>query len=547
MDDERTKQALDDLADLYLTGISPDGQTVRKTSDPLDAPAPIRLKPKLSPGSAPVPGSDPSEAEGKSQQQQQLDAVTGAHRAANGRTEEAPFLRLTDDEESKESATAIIAPPEPQPMLGAQVEAVLLGNLPGVSGPWLQQYAQLLSDQNGPVALLHVAGERIELELVEPKNAVGKTRPVIEMGQSSDRRPAIVALLEALVRAGQSAVTSVLVHVEPALDGTEALRLFALDDWTLLCGADDASIISAYRMLKQRAETDVTVSDKRIGLMIMGSEQSVAQSAAARIRSASESFLNTPVRLMGWQKQMVPVHVRRLGTFEGVNQVWPKLCDWFATLERPQVEQIEPAATAEGDSSPVPHPEMKKSASTAPERRPQLPRRSRIMDIPAPAKPAERPKREPASIPAPAPVTEPSAIRDSGGPPSAIPSLSALITTLPGAIALEARCPQLPGVEIVLDQRGVMHLLHREADNLQSAITELLSARQWAVEHRQLLALTQRQLKLDADAEPMLHLFTGRCEQATALVARLGDQFKLHLLRQVAVGSQSTWFCAPLN
>ncbi len=541
MDDERTKQALDDLADLYLTGISPDGQTVRKPSDPLDAPPPIRLKPKLS---TPAPGSEPPADEEKSEQQQQLDAVTGAHRAANGRTEEAPFLRLTDDEESKESATAIKAPPEPQPMVGAQVEAVLLGNLPGVSGPWLQQYAQLLADQNGPVALLHVAGERIELELVEPKNAVGQTRPVIEMGKSGDRRPAIVAMLQALVRAGQHAVTVVLVHVEPALDGTEALRLFALDDWTLLCGADDASIVSTYRMLKQRAETDVTVSDKRIGLMIMGSEEAAAQSAAARIRSASESFLNTPVQLMGWQKQMVPVHVRRLGAFEGVNQIWPKLCDWFATLERPQVEHIEPAATAEGDSSPVPHREIPKPTPTTQARSSQPQRRSHVMDIPAPVASKPRPQREPASQPAPAVVADKSEIRN---PKSEIPSLAALITTLPGAVLLEARSPQLPGVEIALDQRGTMHLLHREGDDLQNAITELLAARQWAVEHRQLLALTQRQLKLDLDAAPVLHLFTSRSEQATALVARLGDQLKLHLLQQITVGNQSTWFCAPLN
>ena len=44
------------------------------------------------------------------------------------------------------------------------VEAVILGNLPGLSGPWLTQYAQLLAQQEGPVAILHVDDDLIDLE-----------------------------------------------------------------------------------------------------------------------------------------------------------------------------------------------------------------------------------------------------------------------------------------------------------------------------------------------------------------------------------------------
>ena len=66
------------------------------------------------------------------------------------------------------------------------------------------------------------------------------------------------------------------------------------------------------------------------------------------------------------------------------------------------------------------------------------------------------------------------------------------------------------------------------------------------LKHRQLLQLTERSRRFDADADPVLHLFTDRADLSVDLVARLGSLLKLHLLRDVAVGDQHTWFCVPL-
>lgn len=550
MDDDHTKQALDDLADLFLTGIESDGRStaprrVAPKANPLDGPAPIRLRPKLTVHhDEPAPGPTP--------EKEMLDAVTGGPEPQQD--SEAPYLRLADEDtpspqQSEGSDRPAVS--QNQPAM-AMVEAVLLGNLPGVSGPWLQQYAQIIANQDGPVAVLHVGAERVEVELIESKDTAGQLRPVIEMGREGDRRPALVALLDSLVRAGEHAVTTVMVHVEPTVDGTESLRLFAIDDWTLLCGGDDASVVAAYRMLKQRAETDVTVSDKRVGLMIMGADQAQGQAAAQRIRSTADSFLNTPVELVGWQKQMIPVHVRQLGTFENVTQLWPRLCDWFATLEAPPVEHVE-APAPQPEPAPAPVVEAPKAKP-----RPRVqPARPVVMDIPAPQR-RERPRPTPRREPEPAPEATPTPVAaaapqsdptpDTRHPTSeAAPTLASLIETLPGSVALEARCPKVPGAEIVLDQQGALHLLYKQAGDLERAITELLAARQWVEEHRRLLALTQRQLKLDEASATSLHLFTERAELATQLVARLGDQLKLHLIRQVAVGGTSTWVCAPLN
>ena len=81
----------------------------------------------------------------------------------------------------------------------------------------------------------------------------------------------------------------------------------------------------------------------------------------------------------------------------------------------------------------------------------------------------------------------------------------------------------------------------------REAIVELVAVRSWARQHRQLLQLTERSRRFDADADPVLHLFTDRADLSVDLVARLGSLLKLHLLRDVAVGDQHTWFCVPLS
>ncbi len=148
-------------------------------------------------------------------------------------------------------------------------------------------------------------------------------------------------------------------------------------------------------------------------------------------------------------------------------------------------------------------------------------------------------------------------------------TLSALMTrtggSLTGAITLEARCPDHPEVEFLLDAQGQLHLLATHADSdpttfgaqpasanrdpgaLRDTMIDLLEARRWARRHRDLIALTQRQLRMNLDVEPQLHLFTPHADIATGLIGRLGDALKLHLLAPVTVGQATGWFTTPLN
>ncbi|MFW6336553.1 MAG: hypothetical protein ACOC3G_05445 [Phycisphaeraceae bacterium] len=168
----------------------------------------------------------------------------------------------------------------------------------------------------------------------------------------------------------------------------------------------------------------------------------------------------------------------------------------------------------------------------------------------APTRNPPRHKQHPPHPP-PSPAASPPAATDA-------PTLADFLTghdgVLPDGIALDARCPDHPEAELLLDGEGVLHVLaryhrragDREAD-VDAAILTLMQIRRWADRHRALLQLTRRQLRFDPEAPPRLHLFTDRADLATPIAAELGDEVTLHLLQRIAIGEASTWFCTPLT
>lgn len=580
MDDTRTQQALDELADLFLSGQATQSKTQDSqpfkppAKDGLSGPAPIRLGPKLRPAPPSTTPSRPEQPTKRVEGNTPLRLHTEDEDAPIGKIGEVDAPTDLQDEESIEDEA---------PSYAVAVEAVLLGNLPGLSGPWLTQYAQLLAQQEGPVAILHVDDDLIDLELVEPTDRERNGRGVSLRMPPGGGEIDPVSVLEALLDSTDSAPGTILVHLDPQNDEQGLARALMIEDWTLMCGADDLAVVGGYRMLKTMVEDNPAVAHKRVGLMVMGSDPRISQEAARKFQSAAQSFLNTPVQLLGWQKQMVPVNLRHLGRFEDVGSAWPRLADWFdryAATEPQEIEepviQEEPIETPVYQptvvSEPAPTPEPESQPAPQPIRTPEpVVRESPPRFEPRPRPAAQTPKPEPVAPAPAAPVAEPAPTIKLAPPPVAPPParepqveveidepdlvelLMAGPGAVPGGIAMEARCPHQPKTQLMLDQAGGLHLLHRhdsEADGLgglQPAMVDLLQARKWVAEHLQLLQLTQRQLRFDADAEPILHLFTDRADWATALSIRLGEALKLHLLQAVEVGDQQAWFCTPLN
>ena len=247
------------------------------------------------------------------------------------------------------------------------VEAVFLGSLPGFGGPWLTQYAHYLAERRGPVLILHVDDDSIDLELASaPAGGLDSLDDLAGMGvtesrgpalrlagddgslQSPDspfhgpheadatrqearsttdqRRPAVVRTIDELVRRPAAPVRTILVHL---LDPTRARTVEqarALQRWTIVCGAFDAAVVGAYRLLKQlleargRGGTDESGQPSArprpaVGLMVMGSDESRSLATAKKLNTAAASYLAAPVELVGWRKQMTPVNVQMLGSF----------------------------------------------------------------------------------------------------------------------------------------------------------------------------------------------------------------------------------------
>ncbi len=690
MSDDRTQDALDALADLFLTGLAPaapseaDDAAARKAAraavrrpavaeSRLDGPAPIRLGPKVRTSApAATPAADPrtiapAPSQAAPDPFELIDRAVDALASAGSQLEEAgtetavgpapeadaqpapdtspaPYLRLRRDDDAATAPRSAGSPGTPAGNAAGDdtaapaappsvlVEAVILGNLPGFGGAWLTQYAGLLAQQDGPVAILHVGDDSLDLELIEPFD---EPRPGDELPPASGDP---VALLDALARRGRSPVRTVLVHHDATAAGLMdggLERLLSIGGWTVLSGADDAAVVNVYRTLKLIVDSDAAAADQRVGLMVMGSDEAESRAAADRARAAADEFLRTPIQLVGWQKRMVPVTARELGSFDDLHSLWPRIEAWFETLAQPEVElRDEPAAlpppkpvdtptpplsprepaapVAEGPRAPqVPQPLKRHSIFTPPltprirttvpprpTRRPTTdPVRPATRATPAPGEPsgwrrevaeqvgggkppvptaaATSTVAQPAPPQAPTPAAQrphrPVADRPPAPAAAALrqPDLASLLIDcpataqrplIPGGIALEARCPHQPGTQLLLDQQGRLHLLHRTAPTLaadpatgdpgvaalRGAIVDLLELRGWVQQHLDLIQLTQRQVRIDRDQQPALHLFTDRADLGVPLATRLGGMLKLHLLQEVRLGAAATWFSTPL-
>ncbi|MEM6459097.1 MAG: hypothetical protein AAF710_06870, partial [Planctomycetota bacterium] len=501
MDDRNPQppETLDDLAELFLTEPDPDA---------LAGPGPIKLPPK--PAHTPPPVADETN-----------DPAAADYRHDPSPPRDEPRLRLAGDEP---------ATPVRPGRANANAEAVVLGNLPGMAGPWLTQYGQLLAQQDGAVAILHVDACRIDLELVEPTQPApdvdpyagpAAAAPTLRVPPGGFGGRDLLAVLDQLCAARVAPVRTVLVHLDPTPESLP--KLLALDYWTLLSGADDAAIVAGYRLLKHLLEADGDVARAHVGLMVVGSDRPAGQDAARKLRAAVANFLHTPLELIGYQQKMIPARCRTLGSFPDTETLWPRLAAWLAALETP---------------TPAAEPEEPAAAS------PTLPPLAEPVHLDAlePEPPAEA-------------ADQKSEIKNQKSPDlfALIDSDPRAAASIPGGLALEARCPSQPHTQLALDSTGRLHLLHRhdsaEGDppTPREAIVELVAVRDWARQHRDLLRLTERTRHFDPDADPVLHLFTDRADLSVNLVARLGELLKLHLLRDVAVGEQHMTFCTPLS
>lgn len=194
----------------------------------------------------------------------------------------------------------------------ARIEAVLLGHLPVYAAAWIGQYARLRAAQlGGPVALLRVTGQwvRVELTGLAPEAA---TRFV----ETGDLMAALATATGA--SRNEAAALSVLLCAT-ASDEHRLVSMPAVQDITLLTGADEASTVAAYRVIKSIAhniaananlsgtsQVITIASECRPGfrLVVAGCDQPTATTIWRRLADAARTFLGLELDLAGFMPQV---------------------------------------------------------------------------------------------------------------------------------------------------------------------------------------------------------------------------------------------------
>jgi len=373
--------------------------------------------------------------------------------------------------------------------------AVLVGHLPGFANLWINQYAQQLCERLGPVGVVHLGDDQVDVDLFQP----GLPAPT----RSASDAPSPESLTEAIDQAGP--VRQWLVHLTDPSDDDRRTLAGELGRWTLLTGADEAAIVAAYRLLKQWVEpTGNPTGDPRIELAFLGCEPSAADQAAQRIGRAAGEFLDVAITIGSTQAKMQPVNRRRLGSFDPPDPLSDLLDLLIADPpHHPRLADDPPAA-----HEPPKHG-MTRSAAA-----------DRDQPAPAPHAADEPPKHG---------MTRSSATdRDQPAHP---PGLAA---HLPDLAPMQARCPRGEAVELALDDVGRLHLL-LDASATADPLPLLLRVRAWAVEHADLLAMTVANRDLDRPAQPVLHLFTAEPRRFIDHAQTL----RLHLLLPVTIGART--------
>jgi len=504
MKDSHTQQAIEDLAELLLTG--PDGEW-----------------------------SGP-----------QVEADTGNYK-----------FRRPDDTPRPSPALEI----EPAPTAPV-VEAVLLGHLPGYASAWISQYAQHLADREGSSALIRTDGGALTVDLFDSEGEPGPQ----PLGGGRSLAPDLNGLLGCLddLADGVGAILLVIDHLDrPA----QRRRAWDLARWTILSGADDAAVVGAYHLLKTLLDApEAEMPPQGVRLMFFGCEEDRARDAVARVNRAASAFLETDVQMAGVRKRVQPIHRRSLGEFRlpAHTDHWPYLRDLLRQIGQeghapespdefedsehaPLISAEELAAlTGHADGSPPP------LATPAPP-----PPRVDVVKPVWPQTPPVRRRKTEARTSDPAEAASSAATKNVAAPPRPPAEAEAietdcaadteataieLHTYLPQATVLKATSPRHPGVQLSVDGEGQLHLAMRSADvGVSQSLRDLLQAGNWAQEHRQLIGLTCSDRSLDAEQALHLHLFTDQPRPAVELSAAglpEGRRLHLHLLKMMDVSGR---------
>lgn len=242
-------------------------------------------------------------------EQNERAIVNGARHAGEGEYDALAELFLgegapadpTGGEQSVESAEDAdrTAAEEPQAVAerpridsaAPEIEALVLGHLPVLAGAWALAYCGEKSEESGEVmGLLRLTAGRAAVDIFGAEHI------------SCISSAGTCATVEEALGLSAGAVDRWVVRVD-ATDEPQIAAAPGVDAVTLLCGADEAATVAAYRTIKSLGsmlDEGMGASSERprtLRAAVMGAEPEKAERAGRKLRQATQAFLDRPLQL----------------------------------------------------------------------------------------------------------------------------------------------------------------------------------------------------------------------------------------------------------
>ncbi len=356
-------------------------------------------------------------------------------------------------------------------------EVVLIGNVPGFPSAWLAQIAGR-DAATGAVMVIDARGAGVRVQCFGAR--VGSARDVA-----------------GAIDVGAAACVRVMLCCD-ASEVPEILSVGLASRVRLISGADEASVVAAYRLIKS-VMSGASESGTTISVCFVGADQPTAAAAAKRLSDATMKFIGVHVEMEN--------AVARLGGAGALaaSEVFEGRRDRSGCELAMQVARAGAARTI---AAPAAAERTRSSRLLVEEVTPEV----------VPMTPSVEP--ETVDLEIACVKAEPRVEAEGGAGEGEMESLASVIG---GLIALRARCPHAPAVELALDAAGGLHVI--AAGDRPGVVAELATARAWAVTHREVLALTTT--RAIASGEPVSHVLS---ERPSALRHLLDAGLRVHAM-----------------
>ncbi|MFG0246079.1 MAG: hypothetical protein ACF8MF_08545 [Phycisphaerales bacterium JB052] len=400
------------------------------------------------------------------------------------------------------------------------VELVVLGHLPVRATLWARQYACSSAKERGEVvALVRAASGSTAVDLI-----TGREPTAVE--GSSGLGGAIETMHERADR--------VMLRVDERHE-PELLERPEVETITVLTGADEAAVVASYRLIKtieaSLHERYAQDESPRLRIAVMGATREQGEDAREKLQSAVDSFIGRPVEVVigsGRIDATGTVNIYRDTRAHAATDIIEGLVALAHRAEHGpagvvETRPIDIGAVQGRAIESEPRPSEPTGGKATPERADRDERTDRT----------DRADRED---------------RADGSSETSPTMRAGLCALIDGVRGIETRCPKAPGVEMGIDDDGLLHLLVCDAD-CDAALERLYTAQNWARDHLGLLLRAEPGLRfpssdLHTESDAVMHLIS---QEPAALRSIYDTPVRMYALARVRVGGVIAQVATPLN